>query len=150
MSAAMDDALRRAGNKVAVTTAIAHNLEREDDPLLLSLTGLEHEVRAELQTQREQFSQYEQQLTTEFMSSFERDRLEELRRRVVRYREAGDQLLALTALESRGAFYQEQVNPALRNAIAACESIRQLNFHSMERRGFEPEIRRAAEPYWWS
>lgn len=131
----MDDALRRAGNKVSLTTAIAHTLEREDDALLLSLTGLEQEVRSELQTQREQFNQFERQLTAEFMSPRERAWLDELRNRVARYRSVGDQLVSLTTLEQRGAHYQEQVNPALRDAIAACESIRQLNFLSMEQTG---------------
>jgi NtrC-family two-component system sensor histidine kinase KinB len=125
---------------IDLSARLGNDLEREDDALLLALTGNVEEARKEVAHQRQDFDQAQERLLPHLTDAQQRDGGLALRRDTDAYRSAGDTLLA--GASKTGAFdlYHRQVNPALRKAVADCARIRELNFEAMQRAGLANEF----------
>lgn len=130
---------------IDLAAALASALERTDDALLLSLTGAEDQARSELATQRQRFEEAYERLLPLMHDPEEQEAAAALRRHAAAYRAAGAALAHVAGQPEAYRVYHEQVNPALRRAVGACERIRELNVASMKAAGIQArdEARRA-------
>jgi two-component system, NtrC family, sensor histidine kinase KinB len=135
LSAVVGDTLRESQKTTDLTAVLASILEREDDALLLAVNGDVERARHELVVQRQRFDAGYARLAGFLSEPEERDTAAALRRHVDAYRSAGDVLLTVVGQPDAGKYYHEQVNPALRQAVADCAKIRELNFSSMQLAG---------------
>jgi NtrC-family two-component system sensor histidine kinase KinB len=112
-------------------------LEREDDALLLALSGKVRNARSEVVQQRQDFDEASARLLASMTDPNERAAGQALGEHVNAYRIAGDALLAAAGEPGSRELYHQKVNPALRKAVADCSRIRELNFQSMQQVGIE-------------
>jgi len=137
LSAVVGDTLHESQETIDLSAALAGSLEREDDALLLALSGEGPRSRRELDAERQRGDDCYRRLLARVSDGDERERtlVQSLRQDIVNYRDAGSALIAQAdrpgALES----YHKQVNPLLRHAVAACGQIREENFRSMQQAG---------------
>jgi NtrC-family two-component system sensor histidine kinase KinB len=137
LSAVVGDTLRDSQKATDLTAALAGSLEREDDALLLAVSGKPDAARKQLASERQRGEELYQQLLGVIKDEGGEDRslARELRQEMNDYRQAGSQLIAVarepTALQS----YHEQVNPLLRQAVGTCAKIREANFKEMRQAG---------------
>src|SRR5882724_1957176 len=117
------------------TAVLASTLEREDDALLLAVNGNLERARQELEAQRHRFDTDYAHLIGFLSEPEERDAAAALRQHVDIYRSTGDLLLTVVEQPNAGKYDHEHVNPALRQAVADCAKIRELNFSSMQLAG---------------
>ncbi len=143
LSGMVSDTLRASQEKIDLTASLADALEREDDALLLALAGKLRNARSAVTQQRQDFDEAYRRLLTVLRDDQEREAARALREHADAYRVVGDKLLA--GAPGAGDVYHEQVNPALRKAVADCGRIRELNFNSMQQVGVQAgnETRRA-------
>jgi NtrC-family two-component system sensor histidine kinase KinB len=130
-AAAAGDTLRESQETIDLADTLADALEREDDALLLSLTGEAAQARDDLLTQRRRFDEAYPRLARYMQDPEEKDAYAALRAHADAYREAGDALRSEAAGVASHDRYHRLVNPALRKAVADCGRIRELNFASM-------------------
>ena len=135
LSTVVGDTLRESQKTTDLTAVLASTLEREDDALLLAVNGDVERARPELVAQRQRFDADYARLVGFLSEPEERDAAAALRRHVDAYRAAGDVLLTVVGQPDAGKYYHEHVNPALRQAVADCAKIRELNFASMQLAG---------------
>ncbi len=135
LSTVVGDTLRESQKITDLTAVLASTLEREDDALLLAVNGNVERAREELEAQRQRFDAGYTHLIGFLSEPGERDAASALRRHVDAYRSAGGVLLTVVGQLDAGQYYHEQVNPALRQAVADCAKIRELNFASMQLAG---------------
>jgi NtrC-family two-component system sensor histidine kinase KinB len=144
-----DTLLARAGKlatlgesqrSIDLSAHLGDSLEREDDALLLALSGNVKGARAEVSTQRNEFDEAYQQLLPRLNDSKQQEAARVLRQNADAYRVAGDALLASADKPNARDLYHQQVNPALRKAVAACGHIRELNFQTMQQVGLANEF----------
>jgi NtrC-family two-component system sensor histidine kinase KinB len=130
---------------IDLAAVLASALERTDDALLLSLTGAEDQARSELAAQGQRFEEAYGRLLPLMHDPEEQEAAAALRRHVAAYRAAGAALARVAGQPEAYRVYHEQVNPALRRAVGACERIRELNVASMKAAGIQArdEARRA-------
>lgn len=132
LSAAVGTALRQSQETINTTVSLADILEREDDALLLALSGKVRNARSEVVQRREDFDKLYAHLLTTLGDPEERAAASDLRTHAAAYRQVGNALLERAAKPGASEFYQQQVNPELRKAVADCKSLRELNLHSMQ------------------
>lgn len=137
LSAVVDRTLRESQKTIDLAAVLAGALEREDDALLLSLTGDQEHARAELAAQRQRFEEAYTRLLPLMNNPDEQEAAAALRRDVADYRAAGDGLTGAADQAKAYRRYHERVNPVLRRAVGECERIRELNFRSMESAGIQ-------------
>ena len=126
----------RESQKITDFTAVlASTLEREADALLLAVNGNLERARQELEAQRHRFDTDYARLIGFLSEPEERDGAAALRWHVDIYRSTGDLLLTVVEQPNAGKYDHEHVNPALRQAVADCAKIRELNFSSMQLAG---------------
>jgi NtrC-family two-component system sensor histidine kinase KinB len=144
LGAVVGGTLRESEQTIDLTTTLADALEREDDALLLVLTGEGARARDEWARQRRHFDEAYARLGEVLTSADERAAAAHLGEDAAAYRAAGDALLAAGRAEA-GPLYHGRVNPALRRAVADCQRIRELNYRLMQQAGVEAgrEARRA-------
>jgi two-component system, NtrC family, sensor histidine kinase KinB len=135
LSTGVGETLRDSQKTTDLTAVLASTLEREDDALLLAVNGDVERARDELAEQRQRFDAGYAHLVGVLSEPDERDAATALRWHVDAYRAAGDALLTVVGRPDAGTYYNEQVNPALRQAVAECDKIRELNFASMQLAG---------------
>jgi NtrC-family two-component system sensor histidine kinase KinB len=138
LSAAVDQTLRQGQQTVDLSAGLAGILEREDDALLLGLTGDRERARAQLLAQRKRFAEAHARLLPLLNDPDEEAAAADLQLHAGVYRRASDTLLAAAATAGPSATYRkyhQEVNPALRRAVADCERIREVNFRSMQEVG---------------
>jgi NtrC-family two-component system sensor histidine kinase KinB len=145
LSATVGETLRDSQRTIDLTTNLAEILEREDDALLLALSGKLRNARSDVAEQRQEFDQSYSRLLPLLSEADEREAAVALRDHADGYRHVGDALLAKAGRPEARELYHEQVNPALRKAVADCGRIRELNFRSMQQVGLlaRNEARRA-------
>jgi two-component system, NtrC family, sensor histidine kinase KinB len=145
LSTVVGDTLRESQKTTDLTAVLASTLEREDDALLLAVNGDVERARPELVAQRERFDADYARLVGFLSEPEERDAATALQRHVGAYRSAGDVLLTVVGQPDAGKYYHEHVNPALRQAVADCAKIRELNLASMQLAGVpaRDEVKRA-------
>lgn len=132
LSAVGGKTLRESQTLTELTAFLASALEREDDALLLSLSGEVERARQELRTHRQQFDSAYERLGVLLREPEEYAAASAFAQHVEQYRAAGDALLALAGQPEASTFYHETVNPALRQAVGDCARIRELNFRAMQ------------------
>jgi NtrC-family two-component system sensor histidine kinase KinB len=130
LSAAVGEVLQNSRERIGLTATLAGTLEREDDALLRSLAGEAEPANGELARERQRFEDAFDQLQGLLAEPDERAAAAALRGHVDAYRKAGD---ALRETQQRDAarFYLARVNPALREAVADCGHLRELDFRAM-------------------
>jgi NtrC-family two-component system sensor histidine kinase KinB len=136
---AADRALAESQEKIDLTAALAGSLEREDDALLLALSGEAARAERELAQERQRGDDYHQRLQVALdqdgspPSFAEQD----LGRTMDLYRQAGSDLLLLLPRNRRRAekLYHEHVNALLRQAVADCGQIREETFEGLRQAG---------------
>jgi len=145
LSTVVGQTLRESQETIDLTTNLADMLEREDDALLLALTGKVRNARSQAARQRQDFDESYARLLARLRDPEESEAARALREHTNAYRVVGDTLLADAARADARDVYHEQVNPALRKAVADCGRIRELNFQAMQQVGVEAgnETRRA-------
>ena len=135
LSAVVGRTLQESEETLDLAAALAGALEREDDALLLSLAGEEAPAERARAGQRQRFEEAYTRLRPLLLDPEERDAAAALRRHADEYRAAGDALRATAGQPDAHRRYHEQVNPLLRQAVADCERLRELNFRSMRAAG---------------
>jgi two-component system, NtrC family, sensor histidine kinase KinB len=131
LSKATGKALQTSRDVTDLIAILSNALEREDDAILLGLNGDRVMAQQELRAERQRFDSSFDQLAATLNAPDERRAVQALNRDVTRYRAAGDAILASSAQSNWAAVYLQRVNPALRQAVADCAAIRELNFRSM-------------------
>jgi NtrC-family two-component system sensor histidine kinase KinB len=149
LGSVVDDTLRDRQETIDLVAVLANALEREDDALLLALTGNVASARAERAAQRSRFDAAFAALLPHLKDG-EPEAAARLRRHADDYRRIGDAFLneidgKTVAVPPAIERYQREVNPALRLAVADCEKLRELNFAALSRAGVgaRDEARRA-------
>jgi signal transduction histidine kinase len=147
LSAVISETLRENQGKIDLTAALASGLEREDDALLLALTGDANKARSECEEARRRFEDNFSRLQAMLATKDEWEASNALRRHVDAYRRASDTLLGTRDPGQARETYHEYVNPALRRAVADCGRLRELSFHAMRQAGQEADsqARRAGQ-----
>jgi NtrC-family two-component system sensor histidine kinase KinB len=136
MSREVSETLHQSQEKIDVTAILSQELEREDDALLLILSGNLDRARTDLASQRAVFDRSYERLTKLITTEEERVAAGSLRRNADEYRDAGDSLFSVASHE-RLSVYHAHVNPILRLAVADAALLRELTFRSMQAVGIE-------------
>jgi two-component system, NtrC family, sensor histidine kinase KinB len=136
MSSEVSETLEQSQKKIDVTAILSQELEREDDALLLILSGNLDRARTDLASQRVVFDRSYQRLAELITTEEERVAAGSLRRNADEYREAGDNLFNVPASDRLSAYHAD-VNPILRLAVADAALLRELTFRSMQAVGIE-------------
>jgi NtrC-family two-component system sensor histidine kinase KinB len=145
LGAVVDATLRESQETIDLSATLAAALEREDDALLLALDGKVGQAREDLRGQRQLFKGASGRLQPLLTDTDELKAASDLREHAAAYRAAGDTLLEAAGRPDAARIYHEQVNPALRRAVADCARIRELNYRGMQQAGVAArnEARRA-------
>ncbi len=134
LSAVVNDTLRDSQRTIDRTTALAGSLEREDDALLLALSGNVEAARKLLEAERQAGDEQYRQLAASLGERYaERGWLARLRQEMDAYRRAGSGLIDSVKDPAALQRYHQQVNPLLRQAVATCAQIREENSREMRR-----------------
>jgi two-component system, NtrC family, sensor histidine kinase KinB len=131
LSKAAGKALQTSRDVTDLTAILSNALEREDDAILLVLNGDRAKGQQELRDERQRFDDAYKKLLETLTQPNEKRALLALGRDADRYRAAGDGVLKAAGQPDWAATYLQRVNPALRQAVADCAAIRELNFRSM-------------------
>jgi len=133
LSTVVGDSLRESQQTIDVAAELANSLEREDDALLLALSGNMGKAQEDLASERSRGDECLRRLA----ASRGRDpsESETLADEVARYRKASTGLLASAGRPDALESYHKQVNPLLRRAVASCDEIREENFKTMQKAG---------------
>jgi NtrC-family two-component system sensor histidine kinase KinB len=132
LSAAADRALAEAREKIDLTAELAGSLEREDDALLLALSGDTAGARRALAAERQRGDRCYTRLAEVLNSD---PAAQALRQQIDRYRTASSRLLAQAGRPDALERYHRHVNPLLRQAVAGCGKIREGTFESLRLAG---------------
>jgi two-component system, NtrC family, sensor histidine kinase KinB len=137
LSRVVDQTLQDSQATVDLAAALAHSLEREDDALLLAVSGdAEGGNRALIEERRRGDDGY-QRLQSRLVGDDDDGTsiLADLGRKMSEYRTAGSALMERAGRPDPLKRYHEQVNPLLRRAVRVCGAIRERNFASMRHTG---------------
>jgi NtrC-family two-component system sensor histidine kinase KinB len=135
LSAAADRALAEAREKIDLTAALAGSLEREDDALLLALSGDTAGARRALAAARRRGDECYRRLREVLAGDPSGPQAGDLGQALDRYRQAGDRLVAQAGRPDALERYHRHVNPLLRQAVADCGQIREGTFESLRLAG---------------
>jgi NtrC-family two-component system sensor histidine kinase KinB len=137
LNTVVDATLRESQETIDLSAELHSSLEREDDALLLFLSGEVEKARRDLDAERRRGNASYDKLLDRLQDGDEDEReiAAALRQQVDRYREAGDNLLAQDDRAGGLERYHRQVNPLLRQAVAGCDKLREANFRSMQQAG---------------
>jgi NtrC-family two-component system sensor histidine kinase KinB len=145
LGAVVDATLRESQETIDLSATLAAALEREDDALLLALDGKASQARDELRRQRRLFDDAWARLQPLLTDADERKAAADLREHAAAYRQAGDALREAAGRPDPLGTYHVRVNPLLRQAVADCDRLRELNYRGMQQAGVAArnEARRA-------
>lgn len=147
---ATDDAVRYSQEIIDLSAEIHSSLEREDDALLLFLSGQIDAARRDLAAERQRGDAALERLIHRLhANSAEQQHLAAtLQHNVTQYRAAGDALLATTDRNGGLETYHRTVNPRLREAVAGCDFLREKNFRRMQEAGVAARDQAALGTRW--
>jgi NtrC-family two-component system sensor histidine kinase KinB len=137
LSAAVGTTLRDSQETINLTTKLQESLEREDDWLVSALDGKVRNARSEVAHRREEFDEAYARLLLLLTDLDERKAASDLHQHAESYRTLGNALLERAGQRGDREFYEQQVNLALRKAVADCGRIREINFQSMQQVGVQ-------------
>jgi NtrC-family two-component system sensor histidine kinase KinB len=122
---------------IDLATALADSLEREDDALLLALSGDTKGANRDLSEERRRGDEGYQRLRSRLVEDGDDGTmtLADLQRTRDDYRAAGSVLMEGAGRPDALKHYHEHVNPLLRRAVRACGAIRERNFAAMRLAG---------------
>ena len=135
LSAMTGQTIQHSRLTIALAASLSDALERQDDALLLAMSGDRGQARAKLAAERARFDQAYDNLVESVDDPAASRAALQLKTHVDQYRAAGDALLAIDQQPDATRWYYQSVNPALRLAVADCARIRESNFHSMQLAG---------------
>lgn len=137
LNTAVGDTLRASQETIDLSAEVHSSLEREDDALLLFLSGNIEKARDDLRAERRRGDDAFSRLLDRLQDGEEDERVTaaSLRQQIENYRTAGDDLL--TQADKNGGLeaYHRKVNPLLRQVVAGCDKLREANFRSMQQAG---------------
>jgi NtrC-family two-component system sensor histidine kinase KinB len=132
LTAAAGKTLQVSQRTIDLTAVLSDALERQDDALLLAVSGNRGQAKGKLEAERQRFAQSYSSLLQTLDQPQERRAALALQQHANEYGAAGDVLLSMAGDRDAMAVYYQRVNPALRKAVADCASIRESNFQSMQ------------------
>src|SRR5262245_30095821 len=137
LNSVVDAALRDSQETSDLSAELASSLEREDDALLLALSGDRVTARQQLDAERRRGDACYDRLgaLSSRGEAEERALFDRLRTGVDQYRKAGNALLEAGVSPGALERYHRAVNPLLRQAVAGCAELREANFRSMKEAG---------------
>jgi NtrC-family two-component system sensor histidine kinase KinB len=137
LSTVVGDSLRQSQQPIDLAAELASSLEREDDALLLALSGDMDRARRELASERHRGDECYRRLEAKLQEGgrVEREIADSLKPEVDAYRSAGTALIADSSKPDALERYHRQVNPLLRRAVASCDQVREENFKRMQEAG---------------
>jgi len=135
LNQAVDETLRYSQGIIDLSAELHSSLEREDDALLLYLSGNVEQARRDLESERRRGDVGFERLTRLVVQGDEQRLVVRLRQHIERYRAAGDALLDANGKPGGLEEYHLRVNPLLRQAVAICDQLREANFRSMQQAG---------------
>lgn len=137
LNTVVDNTLRESQETIDFSAELHSSLEREDDALLLFLSGDVEKSQRNLAAERRRGDDGFERLLSRLRDGEddEQEMAAALRQQIDRYRTAGDELLLQDDRTSGLDRYHRQVNPLLRQAVAGCDKLREANFRSMQQAG---------------
>jgi two-component system, NtrC family, sensor histidine kinase KinB len=132
LTAVAGKTLQVSQRTIDLTAVLSDALEREDDALLLAVSGNREQAQGKLRSERQRFTLSYISLLRTLDRADEKQAATALQQHASEYRAAGDVLLSGAGQGDAMAVYNQRVNPALRKAVADCASIRESNFRSMQ------------------
>jgi NtrC-family two-component system sensor histidine kinase KinB len=139
MSRGIHETLLDSQRTIEAIATLTRVLEREDDAVLLAVSGRFVEAQAELGSQRAAFDRALEGLRTYLTEPDERDLAAHFERHVVELRQIGDQMVAASSAVGLFDLYHDRVNPALRRAVAIADELRERHFRAMTQAAIEAE-----------
>jgi NtrC-family two-component system sensor histidine kinase KinB len=137
LSRGIGETLQGSQDAIDNAATLSGALEREDDALLMAMSGDPARARQELAAQRQIFDRSYASLLGVLTQEDEKAAAKSLKAHVETYRTAGDAFLP-TAQDPRAQErYRSYLNPVLREAVADCGRIRDINFRAMKAGGLE-------------
>lgn len=137
LNTVVDNTLRDSQETIDLSAELHSSLEREDDALLLFLSGDVEKARRDLNAERQRGDDGFNKLLGRLQDGEDDERATAatLRQQIDRYRTAGDELLSRGDKAGGLEAYHRKVNPLLRQAVAGCDKLREANFRSMQQTG---------------
>ena len=135
LSAMTGQTIQHSRLTIALAASLSDALERQDDALLLAMSGDREQAQTKLAAERARFEHAYDNLVQSIDDPGASRAALQLHKHADQYRAAGDALLAIDQQRDATRWYYQSVNPALRLAVADCAKIRESNFHSMQLAG---------------
>jgi NtrC-family two-component system sensor histidine kinase KinB len=129
--------LQESQETVDLAADLASSLEREDDALLLAVSGNIEKAKRELAKERRRGEECYHRLLPLLRdgTAVEQTLVRSLRADMDAYRTAGEELLAMAGEPHALVHYHNHVNPLLRKGVGCCSGIREENFKQMQGAG---------------
>lgn len=135
LSAVAGDALRASQGTIDLADELAGSLEREDDALLLALSGVTGQAHEQLAAERRHGDQCLARLEHAVEGGGQGGAVAAIGGEVRAYREAGTRLVEANGRPDALARYQKEVNPLLRQAVGSCGALRESAVDSLQSAG---------------
>lgn len=139
MSRGIHETLLDSQHTIEAIATLTRALEREDDAVLLAISGRFTEARAELGDQRAAFDRALAGLRLYLTDPGEQDLAKRFERNVTELRQIGDWIVSASSTAGLFDLYHDRVNPALRRAVAIADELRERHFRAMTQAGIEAE-----------
>lgn len=135
LSAVAGQTIQKSRRMIYLSAVLSDSLERQDDALLLAMSGERELAQERLSAERTRFSESYKELAETVEEPDEKLAASRLNQYANQYRAAGNALLSIVPQRDATRWYYENVNPALRLSLADCARIRESNFRSMQLAG---------------
>jgi NtrC-family two-component system sensor histidine kinase KinB len=139
MSRGIHETLLESQRTIEAIATLARVLEREDDAVLLAISGRFAMAQAELSRQRAEFDRALERLRPSLTEPGERALAERFERDVAALRHLGDRIVSAPGTAGLFDLYHDQVNPTLRRAVATASDLREMQFRAMTQAGIAAE-----------
>src|SRR5216683_5850034 len=118
MSRGIHETLLDSQRTIEALATLTRALEREDDAVLLAISGRFAAARDELGRQRAEFDRALERLQPHLTEPSERALAERFARDVAALRQLGDRIVSASTTVGLFDLYHDRVNPTLRQAVA--------------------------------
>jgi NtrC-family two-component system sensor histidine kinase KinB len=139
MSRGIHETLLDSQRTIEVIATLSRALEREDDAVLLAISGRFAAAQEELGRQRAAFDRALESLRPYLTEPGERALAERFERDVAELRQLGDRIVSAPGTAGLFDLYHDQVNPTLRRAVATASELREMQFRAMTQAGVAAE-----------
>src|SRR5215471_6775400 len=139
MSQGIHETLLDSQRTIEAIATLSRALEREDDAVLLAISGRFAAAQEELGRQRAAFDRALESLRPYLTEPGERALAERFERDVAELRQLGDRIVSAPGTAGLFDLYHDQVNPTLRRAVATASELREMQFRAMTQAGIAAE-----------